>query len=154
MTIKYITGKLPLNFFMLGVILFLIGILAIIMLKAEGIIAIILSIPLLFTRTGILIDTEKKQLKKYIGLFAYRTGKWQNIDNLTHLRIIRVRQTQGMAVLSISRNETNVVYKLIMVLPNENIEILSGENDFILLAANRISSKLGTKVLNTTLNKD
>ncbi|MDQ1772494.1 hypothetical protein GQR60_17945 [Labilibaculum sp. A4] len=147
MILKYTTGKLPPNFFMLGVILLLIGILAIIMSEFAGIVAILLSIPLLFIRTGILIDNKKKRIKKYIGLFAYKTGKWESIAQIHHLQIIRVRQTTGMAVLSITRNETNIVYKLLAVLPNENIELLSGEGRFIGEAASDISSQLNTEVL-------
>ncbi|PKQ62016.1 hypothetical protein BZG02_13835 [Labilibaculum filiforme] len=142
MILKYTTGKLPPNFFMLGVILLLIGILAIIMSEYTGIVAIPFAIPLLFIRTGILIDTKGKRIKKYIGLFAYKTGKWESIAQVHHLRIIRVQQSASMAVLSISRYDTNIVYKLILVLPNENIELLSGEGRFIGTVADEISDKL------------
>ncbi len=142
MILQFTTGKLPLNFFMLGVILLLIGVLAAIMSEFAGLAAIPLSIPLLFIRTGILVDTEKKRIKKYIGLFTYKTGKWESIATIKHLQIIRVRQTTGMAVLSIARNETNIVYKLLAVLPNENIELLSGEGRFIGEAADEIVDKL------------
>lgn len=150
MILKYTTGKLPPNFFMLGVILLLLGILAAIMSEYAGLVAIPLSIPLLFIRTGILIDTKKTRIKKYIGLFAYQSGKWESIAPIKHLQIIRVRQTTGMAVLSIARNETNVVYKLIAVLPDENIELLSGEGRFIGEAADNISSELNIEVKNTS----
>ncbi|MBN2596444.1 MAG: hypothetical protein JXR82_06620 [Marinifilaceae bacterium] len=146
MILKYTTGKLPPNFFMLGVILLLIGILAITMSEFAGIVAIPLSIPLLFIRTGILIDTKGKRIKKYIGLFACKTGEWESITQIKHLQIIRVRQTTGMAVLSIARNETNIVYKLLAVLPNENIELLSGKGASISEAANDISSQLNLEV--------
>jgi hypothetical protein len=146
MILKYTTGKLPLNFFMLGVILLLLGVLAAIMSEFGGLVAIPLSIPLLFIRTGILIDTEKKQIKKYIGLFTLKSGKWENIAHVQHLRIIRVQQSASMAVLSISRNDTKVVYKLILVIPNENIELLSGEGRFISEAADDISRGLSVEV--------
>lgn len=146
MILKYTTGKLPPNFFMLGAILLLLGVLAVIMSEIIGLIFLALSIPLLFTRTGILIDTEKKRIKKYTGLFAYKPGKWQSIADSKHLQIIRVQQTTGMAVLSIARNETNVVYKLLAVLPNENIELLAGEGRFIGEAASEIATKLKVEV--------
>lgn len=146
MQLKFTTGKLPLNFFMLGVILFLLGILSAIMSEFVGLLAIPLSIPLLFIRTGILIDTEKKKIKKYIGLFVYQSGKWENIASTRYLQIIRVRQTSGMAVLSIARNESNIVYKLLAVLPNENIELLSGESLLIHEAASNISRELNVEL--------
>ena len=146
MILKYTTGKLPPNFFMLGIILLMLGILAAIMSEFGGLVAMPLSIPLLFIRTGILIDTKEKRIKKYIGLFTCKTGKWESIAPIKHLQIIRVRQTTGMAVLSITRNETNIVYKLLAVLPNENIELLSGEGRHIGEAADEISNKLSIEI--------
>lgn len=153
MLLKYTTGKLPLNFFMLGVILLLIGVFSAIMAEYGGIIAIPISIPLLFIRTGVLIDTKKKRIKKYIGLFTLKSGKWESIAQVQHLRIIRVQQSASMAVLSISRNETNVVYKLMLVMPTENMEILSGEGRFISEAADNISNKLSVNVKDSTPKK-
>lgn len=149
--IQYKTEKLPTNFVILGAFLFIISIWRMILLDWAGIVILLFSIPLLFTRSGLLIDPEKLKLRKYIGLFFIRTGKWESISGIKHLRIIRVQQTRGMAVLSIARNETNVVYKLILVMPNENIEILVGENDFIVKAAKQISSVLNVEVFNTTV---
>ena len=147
MILKYTTGKLPLNFFMLGVVLLALGALALIMSELIGFIFLAISIPLVFTRTGILIDTKKKRIRKYTGLFTYRLGKWESIANSKHLQIIRVQQSSGMAVLSISRNETNVVYKLLAVLPHENIELLVGDGRFIGEAANEIYTELKIEVL-------
>ena len=150
MILKYTTGKLPLNFFMLGVILLMLGILAIIKSEFGGMVAIPLSIPLIFIRTGILMDTKKKQIKKYISLLTYKTGKWESISQIQHLRIIRAQQSASMAVLSISRNQQNIVYKLLAVLPNKNIELLSGEDKFIGETADHISKELHVEVKNST----
>lgn len=150
MILKYTTGKLPLNFFMLGVTIALLGVIALFNQEPAGAIAFIIAIPFLFTRTGILIDTETRQIKKYTGLFIFRSGKWESIGQVHHLRIIRVQQTTGMAVLTIARNETNVVYKLVAVLPNENIELLCGEGRFIGEAADDISKELKLEVKDST----
>lgn len=149
--LQYKTEKLPINFIVLGAFLFIISIWRMMLLDWIGIVFLLLSIPLLFIRSGLFIDPQNLRLQKYIGLFFIRTGKWENISGIKHLRIIKVQQTSGMAVLSIARNETNVVYKLILVMPNENIEILVGENDFIVKAANQISTVLNVEVFNTTV---
>jgi len=149
MILKYTTGKLPPNFFMLGVTIVFLGVIAFFNQEPAGAIAFFLAIPFLFTQTGILIDTETRRIKKYTGLFTLQSGKWENIGQIHHLRIIRVQQTTGMAVLTIARNETNVVYKLIAVLPNENIELLAGENQFINEAAGDISRGLNVEVKNS-----
>ena len=149
MLLKYTTGKLPPNFFMLGIILLLIGIIAIVMSEPAGTAAILASIPLLFMRSGLLFDTEKKQLKKYTGLFTLRLGKWIDISSAKHLQIIRVQQIQSMGVLSISRTESNLVYKLILELPNEKIELLLGNNEFVTNIATAISKQLELKIKTT-----
>lgn len=150
MILQFTTGKLPPNFFILGILLVLIGILAVIMSEFEGLIAILLSVPLLFIRTGILVDTEKKRIKKYIGLFSFKNGKWESISQIQHLRIIRVQQSASMAVLSISRIDTSIVYKLILVMPTENMEILSGDGRFISEVADEISTEMNLEVKDVT----
>jgi hypothetical protein len=150
MALQYTTGKLPLHFFMLGVVLLLLGLLAFVMEGIIGIIPLLLAIPLLFTRSGIRIDGKKKLLKIYIALFAFQSGKWTNIQQATHLQIIRVRQSTSMAVLSIHRNDMNIVYKLLLMLPNEKIELLSGEGGYICKRADEISQELNLNLLQAT----
>ncbi len=55
-----------------------------------------------------------------------------------------------MSVLTITRTETNDVYKLFLTLPDRNIEIMSGEKDFIFKRAEKISSSLQVPVKNNT----
>jgi hypothetical protein len=52
-----------------------------------------------------------------------------------------------MNVLSITRTETNDVYKLFMVLPDKSIEIMSGEKDYIFNRAEQISASLKSLVI-------
>ncbi|NWJ51910.1 MAG: hypothetical protein HXX14_13705 [Bacteroidetes bacterium] len=152
MILKYKTGNLPPNFIYLGIMLFGISIWRMVVLDWKGLLIFVISLLCLFIKSGILIDTEKRRLKRYVGFCTIRKGEWENINALLHLQIIKTRETQVMSVLSISRTETDDVYKLIMVLPHKNIELLSGENDFIIKAANEISSELQTSVSNMTIN--
>ena len=148
MILNYKTGKLPQNFIYLGVMLFGLGIWRMIVLDWKGILFFIISLLFLFIKSGIIIDTDHKRLKKYTGIFAIRKGEWESIKSLVNLRIIKTNETQNMSVLSITRTETKIVYKLILVLPNKNIELISGESDFINKAANEISHALQTSTVN------
>ncbi|WP_372751868.1 hypothetical protein [Labilibaculum sp.] len=148
--LQYTTGKLPLNFFVLGILLLLLGLVALFTEGAIGIIALLLATPLLFTRSGLQIDGQRKLLRTCIQLFVFKRGKWIAIDQAKYLQIIRVRETTGMAVLSIARNESNLVYKLILVLPQKKIELLSGEDQYISQLANEISEELKLEVLEPT----
>ncbi|MCT4602935.1 MAG: hypothetical protein N4A59_08565 [Marinifilum sp.] len=109
MILSYKTERLPLNFLMLGFTLLLAGIALLIKGEYQGVIAIVLAIPFLFTHSGLLIDTKKLCFKKYTGLFGLHIGSWANASAATHLQIIQTHETKAMAVLSIARNETNVV---------------------------------------------
>lgn len=150
MILNYKTGKFPPNFIYLGIMLFGIGIWRMIVLDWKGILFFIISLLFLFIKSGIIIDTDNRRLKKYIGFFAIWKGEWESIKSIINLQIIKTRETQNMSVLSISRTETNDVYKLSLTLSNRNIELMSGEKDNILNRAEKISSLLQVSVNNQT----
>ncbi len=150
MILNYKTGKLPPNFIYLGIMLFGVGIWRMIVLDWKGILFFIISLLFLFIRSGIIIDNDNKRLKKYIGFFAIKKGEWESIKSIINLQIIKTRETQNMSVLSITRTETNDVYKLFITLPDRKIELMSGEKDYILIRAEKISSSLQVSVKNNT----
>jgi len=71
-----------------------------------------------------------------------RFGKWIDVTAAQHLQIIRVRETKGMAVLSIGRNETNIVQKLILVMPRNQIVMFSGKQTKVEKIAKEIADNL------------
>jgi hypothetical protein len=148
MIINYKTDRLPLNFIYLGRLLFIVAIWRIIVLDWIGIILLLISLFCLFLKFGLLIDTDGKKLKKYIGFFVFKKGKWEDISLVKHLLINSAKVTQSMNVLSINRIESKIVYILIMVLPTKRIELMIGEKDFIIKASEKISLELQTTVLN------
>lgn len=150
MTKNYKTGQLPLNFIALGVMLLAVGIWRMIVLDWMGILLFVIAIVLLFLRSGIIIDSDKRRIMNYDGLFFIRKGEWEDIGALVNLQIIKIIETQPMSVLSISRTGTHDVYKLYMVLPNKKIEIMSGKEVPVLKKAKKISSLLQTPINNTT----
>ena len=150
MILNYKTGKLPPNFIYLGIMLFGISIWRMVVLDWKGILFFVISLLFLFIKSGIIIDTDNRRLKKYIGFFAIKKGEWESIKSIINLQIIKTRETQNMSVLSISRTETNDVYKLFLTLPNRNIELMSGEKDYILNKAEKISSSLQVSVKNNS----
>jgi len=146
MFLSYKTERLPLNFLMLGFSLALIGIATTINGDYEGCLTLLLAIPLLFTQSGVIIDSENQRIRKYTGLFFLRFGKWVEITAALHLQIIKVRETKGMAVLSIGRNETNIVQKLLLVMPHNPIEILSGKQEKVEKIAREIAENMNLEL--------
>ncbi len=148
MLLKYKTGKLPINYIALGVLLFVVSIWRLIIQDWVGIIYLLIAILFLFIESGFMIDTERKKLKKYTGLFALRNGDWMDISSVVNLQIVKVRVSQTMFVISIRRIESKVVYKLIMNLPNRKLDLMSGEKEKILKSANEVSSALNITIDN------
>nr|WP_320119950.1 hypothetical protein [uncultured Marinifilum sp.] len=142
MLLKYTTGKLPPNFYMLGFTLITIGIVGIYNSDYFGFIFLLLALPFLFIRLGVIIDSQQKQIKKYTGFFGLKIGKWESIAQIKNIQIIRVQESASMAVLSINRSETNISFKIILLMPNKKIELMSGSEKFISASAKEIASKL------------
>lgn len=150
MILNYKTGKLPPNFIYLGIMLFGIGIWRMVVLDWKGILFFIIALLFLFIKSGIIIDIDNRRLKKYIGFFAIKKGEWESIKSIINLQIIKTKESQAMSVLSITRTETNEVYKLFLTLPNKKIELMSGEKDYIFNRAEKISSSLQVSLNNKT----
>jgi len=147
---NYNTGKLPANFIYLGVMLLGVSIWRMIVMDWMGIILFIISLLCLLTRSGVLIDSDHLRIKKYIGFLGIRTGAWENVESFVNLQIIKVKETQGMNVLSISRAESVEVFKLLLVIPGKSIELMTGDKEFIFQNGDKISSLLKTEIIDRT----
>jgi len=143
---NYKTGKLPPNFIILGILLVGIGIWRMIVMDWLGILLFVTGLVLFFTRFGVIIDAEGKRLKKYIGFLGINSGKWENINSVQNLKILKKRENQTMGVLSISRTTAKDIYKILLVLPRKKIEIMSGERDTVFKRAEKIASYLDTSI--------
>ncbi|MGZ2371441.1 hypothetical protein ACXR6G_16800 [Ancylomarina sp. YFZ004] len=151
MILNYKTGRLPFNFIALGIMLFVVSIWRMIVLDWKGILFFPIALLFLFLKSGLIIDTDTRRLKKYIGLFMIKKGEWEDIKSIRNLEILRVRKSQNMNVLSIRRTETKEVYRLILILPNKSIELMEGEKEYIINTSKEISHSLQTTVLNTDI---
>ncbi|WP_320054456.1 hypothetical protein [uncultured Acetobacteroides sp.] len=149
MRLEYKTGKLPYNFIALGYMLLAISAWRIAVSDWVGMLLLLLSVFLLFFRSGIIVETDPRRLKMYYGIFFIKRGAWENIDQLTDLRITKVRQSRRMSVLTISRTESYNTYKLFLRLPNRSIELIAGQKDDILRKASSMASALNTTLVNS-----
>lgn len=151
MILNYKTGRLPFNFIALGFMLFVVSIWRMIVLDWKGILFFPIAMLFLFLKSGLIIDTDTRRLKKYIGLFLIKKGEQIDIKSIRNLEILKVRKSQSMHVLSIRRTETKDVYKLFLVLPNKSIELMAGEKEYIINTSKEISLSLQTTVLDRNM---
>ena len=148
MLLKYKTGKLPINYIALGVLLFAVSIWRLIKQDWFGIVYLLISALFLFIESGFIIDIGTKKLKKYTGLFNMYSGDWVDISKAVNLEIVRANVTQTMNVVSIRRIDSKVIYKLRLIFAESKLELMSGEKDRILKSANEISSALNISIDN------
>lgn len=132
---------------MLGFTFAILGIVILIIGDLVGAIAILIALPFLFTHSGIIIDTDNKQIKKYTGIFSIKQGVWLNIAQTEKLLIGKVRQNQGMAVLSIARNDISTVHKLYAIINGRRCEIISGDKIMVLEIAKLISECSNAEII-------
>jgi len=72
MILNYKTDRLPSNFIFLGLFLLIVGVWRVLLADWFGIILLVISFLCLFTRWGVLFDSDKKRLKQYIGFFGIK----------------------------------------------------------------------------------
>lgn len=147
MKLEYKTDRLPLNFLTLGYMLAAFGIWRIIIFDWEGIVFLLISLLLIFFKSGIIIDTGKRQLKRYNGIFFIKMGEWEDINQLISLQMVKRKETQTMSVLSMSRTETNDTCELYLCMPDRNILLMKSRNNDLLIKAEKIASSLNTTLI-------
>lgn len=150
MILNYKTGQLPPNFIYLGIMFLGISIWRMLLLDSMGILFFIISLLFLFIKSGILIDVEGKRLKKYIGFLGIKKGGWESVEPILNLQIIKTRRTRNMSVLSMSRTEIEEIYKLLIILADGKIELMSGKRNKIFDRAEQIATSLGVSVKDNT----
>ena len=148
--LNFSTGRLPLNFIILGYAFFAIGVWRVFVFDWRGVVFIIISLFLVFIKSGVLIDVERQLLKQYYGVLFFKTGKWESISQLLGLLIVSSRESRIINVLSVSRRETDLVYKLYLSLPDRRIEIMSGNEKEVTLCAEQLSAALQTTLVDYT----
>ena len=148
MLLKYKTGRLPFNFIALGILLLAVSIWRIIILDWFGIIYLLISVFFLLIESGFIIDTNNLKLKKYIGFLNMNSGKWVNINNVKNLEVVRAKVSQRINVLSISRVDSKVIYKLRLVFSSKKLELMMGEKEKVNSTAKEISNSLNITVDN------
>lgn len=150
MKINYNTGKLPMSFIALGYMLLIIGVWRLIENDWKGIPFLLLSIALIRLKSGIIIDTDTKKIKKYIGLLIFKKGKWEDISQTVNIQIMKTIEKQRMSVLTISRTASIETYKLILNLPSRTIELMKGDENKILNRSKKIASLLNATLINNS----
>lgn len=150
MLINYKTSRLLPHLVVLGIILIPVGGWQIIVSNLAGIPLLITGLFLVFFRHGFVIDASDLQLKLYSGICGIKSGYWQDISTSVNLQIIAINESQNMSMLSINRTSYTETYKLFLILPNKNIELMSSTQRKAMKAALEIASILELELIDKT----
>ncbi|KAB1070523.1 hypothetical protein F6U93_01820 [Tamlana haliotis] len=120
----------PLMFRIPGITLFISGIIFICSFNKTsilGVVILLVSIPIIFTKTGILLDFNKNQIKNYIGLFNIKIGKWQLVDNYPFITLLHLNLTsRGESISGLNFTDKYKVYRISLLSENhrEKLKII------------------------------
>jgi len=145
--LNFVTERLPLNFIILGCALMAIGVWRVVVVDWRGVLFLIFSVFLIFLKSGVIIDVERKLFKKYFGIFFIKSGEWESLSQLNGLLVVKTRETRAMSVLSISRTETSDLFKLYLSLSDRQVELFSGDEEGVLQKAEKLATLLPTTLV-------
>lgn len=75
----------------IGYISLVVGILLTLDTPLIGLGLALLGTTIVFLKSGVQIDPEKKRLKEYTGLFGLKIGKWKGMEEFTDISILQKR---------------------------------------------------------------
>lgn len=122
------------------------GIVALIDSNIYGLIFIVLSLPCLLIRYGLVIDAEERQLKFYTGFAGYKKGDWIDISTAQSLYVKKIKQSQRVWAGRVA-NKTIVseVYELYLDAPDYTLNLMTDDKKKIFKRAQAIASSLDVK---------
>jgi len=147
-TLKYKTDRLPLNFIVLGYMLLAIGVWRIVVADYKGILYLIFALFFILFRSGIDVNVDKKQIKLYNGFLFVKMGKSLDVNKATGLELAYSSAVQHQSVLTLTKAESVEVCKLIINLPDNDVQLMVGEKGKIVKRANEISQALQIPLVN------
>lgn len=97
----YALGKIPANIIMLGILFQLIGIAFLLIAWYLSLLFFALGFTILSMKDNLAIDYSKQLMMKYVFIFGYKLGKWQDISNAKYIALVRVKTHRKKNMLTI-----------------------------------------------------
>lgn len=142
MTKTYKTARLPLNFIIAGSLFLAIGIWQIAVRDYLALLFLIPGMAAISTIFGVKIDYRLKRMKIFFSVFFIKFGKWENINTIKKIILKKKTMSRRMNVLSVGSAQSTEVYYLYFITDDSEIEIMSGNEEYIKKATQEISENL------------
>lgn len=83
---------------------------------------------MLTTQGGVVVDTSRRRAKHYSKTLGLSSGKWQDLDGLKHISVVRYKQEAAFNFLSISYHQQNKPVHVRLILGGRRyIQLVRGD---------------------------
>ncbi|MBN2667675.1 MAG: hypothetical protein JXR60_00475 [Bacteroidales bacterium] len=144
--IEFTTAKLPINFTVLGYLFIGLGIYSLIKHLWEAVFLLLIGLIIVLFKSGLVIDFNARKYKKYNGLFFIKIGEWMSISKDAFLKLEKKRMVHANSVLTISRKELQIDYRLYLYNDSSKVLLISGNKNEVFERANTIAKRLGIEL--------
>lgn len=150
---------LPLNFFILGIVLIALSIIGIFFIKSSLIpftlIMILPGIFLVSVRFGMIIDFDEKVMIKYWRIFSKRFEKRVSLEKVKYLSLVNVRLQDHFSSKACTYHTVEILCKLNLVISRKDYIPFSYEKKKQALdQAKKIANGLNLRILDMTSGKE
>ncbi len=140
------TQRLPVHFIMLGVVLLLTGIWRCTVSDWRGLIWLSISVIILLTSEGIVINSKSKTIKKYISILFIKIVLKEEIGPVDKIRLCKSNSKQNISMASITRSYNTFNYKVVALCGDNEVEIMEGKEKIARKTAEFVSLQLDIKM--------
>lgn len=140
------------QFQMLGVLLFIIGMVLAYQLNLWSILVLVGGFALATVTTGVQVDFKRKMHRDYIRILGYKYGKWVIIHTLDYVTVFVESYYQNMGAASIHASDNFSDFKINLVVSETQHFDAGGFSDKTKAFENakKIAGKFGVKLLDFT----
>ncbi|MDX5443491.1 MAG: hypothetical protein LPJ89_06860 [Hymenobacteraceae bacterium] len=143
----------PLQVKIVGVVLGLAGILVLLESVMLGLLLMLLSVLVLFTYCGVVLDVQNDRYKEFWGLFGFQFGKWLNLPPLQRITIttdtkMYRNQSYNTGLSTYSQSSKTALH--LRINDFERVTIAKGGYEDILKDALFLSEQFNLEILDAT----
>ena len=133
----------------LGYIISVIGLFGVFSIGFKSLFIFLVGLGLSFTRSGVLIDVDKRRLKEYTSVFWVKFGKWELLDYYPYITVLEITESVAMfSSANVKHENKGLVFKITLLNENHYIKLLIKrlkDRDLAHYEAKKIADKLNVE---------
>ncbi|MFW5886488.1 MAG: hypothetical protein ACOCUL_01905 [Bacteroidota bacterium] len=149
---KKIISRSPSGVFLIGSLFLIAGLILLFgQIYGASIFFLLVGVAFYSIRQGIKADVEEEKIKKYLNIFGFSFGKWQDVHNPKHVAIVRVKKLRKMGVPPVKANYDMNRFKVNLIHgEDEYVTITTEKHDKAIDDAKKVAHAFNVKIMDTT----